>query len=99
MEKKRVLIVTQYFYPEDFRINDVGQELVKRGHCVDALVGIPNYPEGKYFKGYGLFKKRSEIVNGVHIYRVLQTPRGKKPSLLQLSINYVSYAFLLSFGC
>lgn len=53
---KRVLLVTQYFYPENFKSNDLAFELVKRGYKVDALVGIPNYPEGKYYEGYGILK-------------------------------------------
>lgn len=61
----RILLVTQYFYPENFKSNDIAFELVKRGYGVDALVGIPNYPGGKYFDGYGLFKKRHEVVNRV----------------------------------
>ena len=90
----RILLVTQYFYPEVFKSNDIAFELAKRGHQVDALVGIPNYPEGKYFKGYGIFQKRHEVVNGVNIYRVFQTPRGKGG--WRLPINYFSYVL---FGC
>lgn len=90
----RILLVTQYFYPEVFKSNDLAFELVKRGHQVDALVGIPNYPEGKYFKGYGIFKKRHEMVNGVNVYRVFQTPRGKGG--WRLPINY--FSFVIS-GC
>lgn len=87
----RVLIVTQYFHPENFKSNDIAYELAKRGHQVDALVSIPNYPEGKYYKGYGLFKKRHEVVNGVSIYRCFQSPRGKKASAIGLSLNYISF--------
>ena len=90
----RILLVTQYFYPEVFKSNDLAFELVKRGHQVDALVGIPNYPEGKYCKGYGIFKKRHEVVNGVNVYRVFQTPRGKGG--WRLPINY--FSFVIS-GC
>lgn len=85
----RILLVTQYFYPEVFKSNDLAFELVKRGHQVDALVGIPNYPEGKYFKGYGIFKKRHEVVNGVNVYRTFQTPRGKGG--WRLPVNYLSF--------
>lgn len=92
--KKRVLLITQYFYPENFKSNDIAFELVKRGYEVDALVGIPNYPEGKYYQGYGLFKKRHEIVNGVHVYRAFQTPRGKGG--WRLPINYFSYVISAS---
>lgn len=91
----RILLVTQYFYPENFKSNDVAFELSKRGYEVDALVGIPNYPEGQYFKGYGLFKKRHEIINGVNIYRAFQIPRGKGG--WRLPINYYSYVISACF--
>ena len=90
----RILLVTQYFYPEVFKSNDLAFELVTRGHQVDALVGIPNYPDGKYFKGYGFFKKRHEVVNGVNVYRTFQTPRGKGG--WRLPVNY--FSFVIS-GC
>ena len=90
--QKRILIVTQYFYPENFRINELAFELVKEGYYVEALVGIPNYPGGKFFKGYNIFRKRRETINGVKIYRVFQIPRGIKTSYLRLSLNYISYA-------
>lgn len=86
---KRVLLVTQYFYPENFKSNDIAFELVKRGYEVDALVSIPNYPEGKFFSGYGCFKKRHEIINGVNVYRAFQIPRGKGG--LRLILTYISY--------
>ncbi len=90
----RILLVTQYFYPEVFKSNDLAFELAKRGHHVDALVGIPNYPDGKYFEGYGMFEKRHEVVNGVNVYRVFQTPRGRGG--WRLPINY--FSFVIS-GC
>ena len=85
----RILLVTQYFYPEVFKSNDLSFELARRGHHVDALVGIPNYPDGKYIKGYGLLTKRHEVVNGVNVYRCFQTPRGKGG--WRLPINYFTY--------
>lgn len=87
----RVLLLTQYFYPEYFKSSDIAFELVKRGYEVDALVGIPNYPEGVYAKGYGLFRKRVETVNGVKIYRCFQAPRGRKASPIGLANNYFSF--------
>lgn len=98
----RILLVTQYFYPEVFKSNDLAFELAKRGHHVDALVGIPNYPDGKYFKGYGIFKKRHEVIKlstdsgqaEVNVYRVFQTPRGKGG--WRLPVNYFTYVI---FGC
>lgn len=89
----RVLIVSQYFYPENFKSNDIAFELSKRGYQVDVMASIPNYPEGVFYKGYGLFHKRKETVDGVRIYRVFNTPRGRKASKAGLAFNYVSYAF------
>ena len=55
--KMRILLVTQYFYPENFKSNDIAFELAKKGHEVTVLTGLPNYPEGKIYKSYGFFKK------------------------------------------
>ena len=97
MKKKRIIIITQYFYPENFRINELANSLVKKGYDVDALVGIPNYPDGVYFTNYGLFKNRYEIKDGVKIYRCFQFPRGKKASNVRLAINYLSFVFCSCF--
>jgi len=92
----RILVVTQYFYPENFKSNDIAFELAKKGFIVDALVSIPNYPEGKYYKHYGIFKNRIQKINGVKIYRAFQTPRGKNSNVFSLALNYLSYAFFAS---
>lgn len=86
---KRVLLVTQYFYPENFKGNDIAFELSQRGYKVEVLTGIPNYPEGRYTTGYGVFSRRIETINGVKVFRVFQTPRGK--GFLGLSLNYCSF--------
>jgi len=91
----RILIVTQYFYPENFKSNDLAFELKKRNHSVTVLTGIPNYPEGKIYKDYGFFKKRKEIINGVKVYRSLIIPRGNA-SGIRLFFNYYSFAFFAS---
>ena len=97
MEKKRVLIVTQYFYPEDFRITDYALFLKERGHHVDVLTSIPNYPKGYYFQGYGVFSKRKEDYKGVNIFRAFQFSRGgAQPSKVRLFLNYLSYAICAS---
>ena len=59
-KKKHILVVSQYFYPEAFRINDMCAEWGRRGYKITVLTGIPNYPYGRYFDGYGLFKRRRE---------------------------------------
>lgn len=87
--KKHILVVSQYFYPEQFRINDICTEWVKRGYKVTVLTGIPNYPKGKYYKGYGLFKKRKEIYNGIEIIRIPLIPRGNNS--IMLALNYLSF--------
>lgn len=86
----RILIVSQYFWPETFRINDLVIELVNRGHEVHVLTGKPNYPQGKIYKGYGMFTRRRETYHGAKVYRVPLVPR-KKGTGLHLIINYVSY--------
>lgn len=90
-----ILIVTQYFYPENFKCNDMAFELQRRGHNVTVITGIPNYPDGKYYKGHGIFKRRSEKVNGVKIERAFLISRGNGEGL-RLALNYLSYAFFAS---
>ena len=87
--KKRLLVISQYFYPEQFRINDLCKEWVKRGYEVTVVTGIPNYPTGKFFKGYSWLKKRKEEYEGIHIIRLPLIPRGH--SSLMLALNYVSF--------
>ena len=90
MTKKRVLLVTQYFQPENFKCNDIAFELQRRGYEVTVLTAIPNYPQGKYFDGYGLFKRRVEYIDGVKVIRGFVIPRGKGGKI-GLSLNYLSY--------
>lgn len=87
--KKHILVITQYFYPEQFRINDICTEWVKRGYKVTVITGIPNYPQGKYYDSYGLFKKRKEIYNGIEIVRIPLIPRGN--NTIMLALNYLSF--------
>ncbi|MHB8058191.1 MAG: glycosyltransferase family 4 protein [Desulfuromonadaceae bacterium] len=92
-----ILIVSQYFWPENFRINDLALGLLERGHQVTVLTGVPNYPEGSFFDGYGYFNKQQDY-HGVKIVRVPLLPRGKGGGL-QLALNYLSFAVAASvFG-
>ena len=88
-DKKHILIVTQYFYPETFRINDMALEWVKRGYKVTVLTGIPNYPKGKFYDGYSWKKRRQEKWKGIDIIRVPLLPRGK--TSIGLIANYFSF--------
>ncbi len=86
----KILVVCQHFYPENFRINDICFELVKKGHDVTVLTGLPNYPKGKVLKEYKWFRKRKEIINGVKVKRCFLIGRGS--STLRMIINYMSFA-------
>lgn len=94
---KRVFLVSQNFYPEFFKSNDIAKELVTRGYEVDVLTGIPNYPEGVFPHGYGIFQKRVDTYSGAKVYRAFQMPRGRKASNIRLSINYLSFVFTTTF--
>lgn len=94
--KKRILIISQHFWPESFRINDIADFFVDKGCEVDVLCGIPNYPKGQFFEGYSIFKNRCQIHNGIHIQRALETPRGKNTNLGIFS-NYISFPFFSLF--
>ena len=86
----RLLVVTQYFWPENFRINDLVAELVRRGHQVTVLTGLPNYPDGKIFQNFcdspGLFS----YYEGAEIIRAPLMPRGNGE--LRLMLNYLTFA-------
>ena len=84
-----ILVISQYFHPENFRVNDMCLEWVKRGYRVSVITGIPNYPEGRFYPGYGFFKKRHEVWKGIDIYRLFLFPRGK--SKIGLALNYFSF--------
>lgn len=89
----KVLIVSNHFWPANFRINDIAYWLVEQGHDVTVLTGVPDYPAGKFYPGYGIFKKRFEVHNGVKIRRYPLIPRGKGKAL-NLVFNYLSSALL-----
>ena len=91
-----ILIVTQYFWPETFRINDLCLGLKERGHKIVVLTGIPNYPKGKFYNGYNLFKNRIEYWKGIKIYRAILYPRRNGKGL-NLALNYLSFPFFATF--
>ncbi len=88
--KTHILIVSQYFYPEPFRINDMAREWVRRGYRVTVLTGIPNYPAGRFYPGYGYWRGRRERWKGVDVIRLPLIPRGS--GAVGLAANYVSFA-------
>lgn len=86
---KKILVISQYYYPEPFKVTQICEELVKKGKEVTVLTGLPNYnfediPE-KYKKG----KNRKETINGVEVIRVFEVARKK--GLLRLILNYITF--------
>ena len=94
----KILFISQYFYPETFKGNDIVFDFVKRGHEVTVLTGKPNYPEGKFYKGYGFFKKNKEVIHGAKIIRTPIYPR-KNGKGIHLILNYISFVFFSYFTC
>ena len=86
----RILVVSQHFWPESFRINEVADDLVRAGHDVVVLTGQPNYPAGRVFDGYRAWRSGAERHGGVEIERVPLVPRGRA-SALRLVANYLSF--------
>ncbi len=87
----KILLITQYFWPESFRINDLAAGLVERGHRVTVLTGLPNYPGGKFFDGYGYGGPYHEEYRGMQVLRVPLIPRGEGGGL-RLALNYLTFA-------
>lgn len=86
----RLLVVTQYFWPENFRINDLVSELAKRGHQITVLTGKPNYPDGKVFPEYLVSREAFSSYGNVEVVRVPMVSRGRGG--LRLIMNYFTFA-------
>ena len=87
---KKLLIVTQHFWPEAFRINDIVEGFLADGIQVDVLCGLPNYPKGEWFDGYTGKGPLEETWHGAHIYRCKEIPRTGNTSI-RIFLNYVSW--------
>jgi glycosyltransferase involved in cell wall biosynthesis len=85
----RVLVISQYFWPESFRINELVTALHAKGVEIEVLTGKPNYPKGEVFEGYKAWGCSEECFGGVHVYRVPLIPRGRGG--LRLTLNYLSF--------
>lgn len=86
----RLLIVSQYFWPENFRINDLVAELVRRGHAVTVLTGIPNYPDGDVFPEFRADPDHYSKYEGAEVIRAPLMSRGKGG--FRLILNYLTFA-------
>jgi glycosyltransferase involved in cell wall biosynthesis len=95
-DRFRILVVTQYFHPENFRINDLVEGMVARGHEVTVLTGLPNYPSGRWHDGYGALRGPwRERLFGASVIRVPMVSRGDSAGW-RLMLNYLSFAFTAS---
>jgi colanic acid biosynthesis glycosyl transferase WcaI len=84
-----ILVLSQYFWPENFRINDLVTQLIKKGHKVTVLTGLPNYPNGNIFPEYQQSPKDFDEYQGANVIRVPLIPRGN--SAVRLLLNYLSF--------
>ncbi len=85
----RVLIISQYFWPENFSINSVAESLSKKVTDLEVLTGKPNYPKGKIFHGYRALGSQREVYEGITINRIPLLARGD--SNWRLALNYISF--------
>jgi glycosyltransferase involved in cell wall biosynthesis len=91
----KILLVSQYFYPENFKINDLVYSLKKRGHEITVLTGKPNYPKGNFFDGYSWNSPDFETINDIPVYRANLVSRANG-SAFRLFLNYFSFALMAS---
>ena len=96
-ETKKLLIVTQHFWPEAFRVNDLAAGFLERGYEVDVLCGLPNYPKGEWFSGYRYTGPRRETHDGVNIIRAGEI-RRKGNTGARIFLNYVSWPVCAVFN-
>lgn len=92
----RILVISQYFFPENFRINDLVFSLKQRGHHIEVLTGKPNYPKGEYFDSYSWNGPSEDEIQGVKVYRSNLILR-KKGGGVRLFLNYFSFVFFSFF--
>lgn len=86
----RLLVISQYFWPEDFRINELVAELSARGHEITVLTGKPNYPDGRVFPDFAQDPTRFATYGGIRVVRVPMLARGR--GKLRLLLNYLTFA-------
>ena len=85
----KILIVCQYFWPENFLINQIALDLSKKGHEISVLTSQPNYPKGNIYKGYKSYEFKEEKLKDITIHRVPIFPR--KQNIISLLLNYITF--------
>jgi len=92
----QIAFVSQYFHPEPFSNSEIAQAMQQRGHDIEVLTAVPNYPAGEFYEGYSNRQKRREIWKGISIRRVFTLPR--KSGALRLILNYFTFALTASWA-
>ena len=93
----RILIISQYFWPENFRVNDLCLELQNRGHEITVITGLPNYPNGSFMTGYTFFNNKTEFWNNIKVIRAKLFPRRNGAGLfLFLNYQYIQFHHVVS---
>lgn len=85
----KITFISQYFHPEPFSNNEIALALVEKGHDLDVICCVPNYPSGVFTEGYDNKTRRSELWKGIRIWRVFTIARGT--SAFRLILNYVTF--------
>lgn len=86
----KILVICQYYSPEPFKVADVCEALVAKGHEVDVITSLPNYPMGEIYDGYRGNTHKKEIINGVNVHRVFTI--GRKTGFVWRTLNYYAYS-------
>ncbi len=86
----KILVISQYYYPEPFKVHDICEALVAEGHEVDVVTSFPNYPMGEIYDGYKNGERKDEKINGVNVHRVFTI--GRKTGFFWRTVNYYTYS-------
>ena len=97
VKPRRLLVVAQHFWPENFRISDIVEGFVEQGIEVDVLCGLPNYPLGEWFPGYSYRGPRRQKYKGAHIFRSGEI-RRKGNTNLRIFLNFISFPIFALFN-
>ncbi len=94
---KRILVVSQHYWPENFRITDICRGFAESGVEVDVLCGLPNYPKGEWFEGYCYAGPRRQQHEGAQLFRAGEVPR-RGNTAVRIFLNYVSWPVFALFS-
>lgn len=93
MNQKKILIISEYFYPEEFKINELVRTWKQKGYHVDIVTTVPTYPLGEVFPEYTNRWFQKELYQGITVYRV-KAVTGYKHSLFKKVLKYISFMIL-----